>query len=42
MEIIILDIWLSKIKNYGWKIKDAPNKKIRKELRKVLNDEHNC
>ena len=36
MEILILDIWLSKIISYNWKIKDTPNRKIKKELRKIL------
>jgi len=39
MEIMILDIWLSKIRSYGWKIEDTPNRKIKKELRKILKKE---
>lgn len=35
MEIRIIDIWLEKIRR-GWKIEDAPNEEIRKELRKRL------
>ena len=40
MEIKILDIWLSKIKRYGWKIEDIPKqyKELRKELRRRLKD----
>jgi len=38
MEIKIIDIWLDKIQNYGWKIEDAPNEEIRKELRRRLED----
>jgi len=35
MEIRIIDIWLEKVRR-GWKIEDAPNEAIRKELRKRL------
>ena len=38
MEIKIIDIWLDKIQNYGWKIEDAPNEEIREELRRRLKD----
>jgi len=31
----VIDIWMEKIRR-GWKIKDAPNEAIRKELRKRL------
>ena len=36
LTVTILDIWLNKIKYYGWKIKDIPNKGIRKELRRRI------
>ena len=32
MEILILDIWLEKIRR-GWKIEDAPSEAIREALR---------
>ena len=35
----VIDIWMSKVQNYGWKIEDAPNEAIRKELRKRLGKE---
>ena len=38
IDILIIDIWLSKIKNYGWKIEDASNKEIKEELRRILNE----
>ena len=31
----VIDVWLEKIRR-GWKIEDAPNESIRKELRKRL------
>jgi len=37
MTITILDIWFNKIKKYGWKIEDAPNKEIEKELERINN-----
>jgi hypothetical protein len=36
-----IDIWWSKVENYGWKIKDCPSPAIRKELRRRLNDKKN-
>lgn len=36
----VIDIWLEKIRR-GWKIKDAPNEAIRKELRKRLDGKEN-
>jgi len=38
MIITHLDIWLSKIKYYGWKIEDIPEryKELREELKKRL------
>ena len=33
MLLKVIDVWLEKIRR-GWKIKDAPNEAIRKELRK--------
>jgi len=37
LAITVLDIWWSKIKYYGWKIKDIPKKykELRKELRRL-------
>jgi len=35
MEILIIDIWLSKL-NYDWSIDDAPNEEIRKALKDKL------
>jgi len=35
MEVRVIDVWLEKIRR-GWKIEDAPNEAIRKELRKRL------
>lgn len=32
----VIDIWMSKVQQYGWKIEDVPNEAIRKELRKRL------
>ena len=40
MEIRVIDVWLEKIRR-GWKIKDAPNGAIRKELRRRLNKKKN-
>jgi len=34
----VIDIWLEKIRR-GWKIENAPNEAIRKELRRRLNQE---
>jgi len=38
MDIRIIDIWLHKIKKFGWKIEDAPTEELREELRKRLED----
>lgn len=35
-EMQVIDIWLEKIRR-GWKIEDAPNEELRKELRKRLD-----
>ena len=34
-DIMVLDIWFEKIRR-GWKIDNAPNRTIKKELRKIL------
>ena len=36
----VIDIWMSKVQNYGWKIEDAPNEVIKKELRKRLRSKN--
>jgi len=43
MEVLIIDIWLEKIRR-GWKIEDIPEeyKELRKELRKRLEDKELC
>jgi len=40
MEITVGDVWLNKIKNYGWKIEDIPKKykELRKELKRRLKN----
>jgi len=41
MDIRIIDIWLNKIKKFGWKLEDIPNKEIREEVEKRLKDNDN-
>ena len=41
MDIRIINIWLNKIINFGWKIEDAPNEELREELRKRLKQNDN-
>ena len=43
MEVLIIDIWLEKIRR-GWKIEDIPEeyKELRKELRKRLEEKELC
>ena len=35
MEILIIDIWLEKLRR-GWKIEDAPNEAIKKVITDIL------